>query len=328
MTRRKTASALPVHMNGRIYDPLLGRFLSADVLVPSPGDLQSHNRYSYTRNNPLSLVDPSGYTETDPADEEARRRRVDEQNEDPFRPGSSDDPFTSTTIYMSSSARASEGASSLAGGASEKSAGSTRGEENLEGNRQKPQAPDGELDPEDPPTGDPERRSSDQLWEGRSLWGEIKHRLNRNLGNYESPQLTEGGQKFVDAWTGLVPDRMPDRVTGGLALGLKLKTIENGAVSTDVGLSADYTVTKAFDNYFDSVTKAEASIAGKFTFGPFEMGGGAYANASERPWSDVKFDAGGKWDWFKVNSGPASTGPRTVELTLLLVKVGVSWDPE
>lgn len=51
----------PVHMNGRIYDPLLGRFLSADILVQNPASLQDFNRYSYVRNNPLSLTDPSGW---------------------------------------------------------------------------------------------------------------------------------------------------------------------------------------------------------------------------------------------------------------------------
>ena len=50
-----------VHMNGRIYDPLLGRFLSADILVQAPGNLQSYNRYSYVFNNPLSFTDPSGF---------------------------------------------------------------------------------------------------------------------------------------------------------------------------------------------------------------------------------------------------------------------------
>jgi len=48
-------------MNGRIYDPLLGRFLSADILVSDNGNLQCYNRYSYVRNNPLSLIDPSGF---------------------------------------------------------------------------------------------------------------------------------------------------------------------------------------------------------------------------------------------------------------------------
>jgi hypothetical protein len=48
-------------MNGRIYDPLLGRMLSADLVVQFPGNLQSYNRYSYVQNNPLRFVDPSGF---------------------------------------------------------------------------------------------------------------------------------------------------------------------------------------------------------------------------------------------------------------------------
>ena len=48
-------------MNGRIYDPLIGRFMSADPYIQAPDDLQSFNRYAYVRNNPLNLTDPSGY---------------------------------------------------------------------------------------------------------------------------------------------------------------------------------------------------------------------------------------------------------------------------
>lgn len=50
-----------VHMNGRIYDPLIGRFLSADTVVDGPWDLQGYNRYSYVKNRPLSLTDPTGH---------------------------------------------------------------------------------------------------------------------------------------------------------------------------------------------------------------------------------------------------------------------------
>lgn len=50
-----------IHMNGRIYDPTVGRFLSPDPHVQDPYNTQSYNRYSYTLNNPLKHKDPSGY---------------------------------------------------------------------------------------------------------------------------------------------------------------------------------------------------------------------------------------------------------------------------
>jgi len=50
-----------VHMNGRIYDARLARFLSADPFVQDPANSQSYNRYSYVNNNPLAATDPSGY---------------------------------------------------------------------------------------------------------------------------------------------------------------------------------------------------------------------------------------------------------------------------
>ncbi len=51
-----------INMNGRMYDPVVGRFMSPDPYVQAPDYTQGLNRYSYCLNNPLSLVDPSGYS--------------------------------------------------------------------------------------------------------------------------------------------------------------------------------------------------------------------------------------------------------------------------
>jgi RHS repeat-associated protein len=49
-----------IDMNGRFYDPLLGRFLSPDPYVQAPDNPQNFNRYAYCFNNPLKYTDPSG----------------------------------------------------------------------------------------------------------------------------------------------------------------------------------------------------------------------------------------------------------------------------
>lgn len=49
-----------INMNGRLYDPVLGRFFSPDNYVQLPDFSQSYNRYSYCLNNPLKYTDPSG----------------------------------------------------------------------------------------------------------------------------------------------------------------------------------------------------------------------------------------------------------------------------
>lgn len=49
-----------IHMNGRLYDPLLHRFLAPDNFVQDPYNSQNYNRYGYVLNNPLKYTDESG----------------------------------------------------------------------------------------------------------------------------------------------------------------------------------------------------------------------------------------------------------------------------
>ena len=55
-----------VDMEGRIYDPEIGRFLSPDPNVQYPLSSQGYNRYTYVNDNPLSLSDPTGYFSGNP----------------------------------------------------------------------------------------------------------------------------------------------------------------------------------------------------------------------------------------------------------------------
>ena len=48
------------HFVARYYDARIGKFISADSIVPDPANPQSLNRYSYVLNNPLRYTDPSG----------------------------------------------------------------------------------------------------------------------------------------------------------------------------------------------------------------------------------------------------------------------------
>ena len=52
-------------MNARWYDSSIGRFISADTIVPDPTNPQSFNRFSYGYNNPVKYADPSGHIPCD-----------------------------------------------------------------------------------------------------------------------------------------------------------------------------------------------------------------------------------------------------------------------
>jgi RHS repeat-associated protein len=53
------------YMNARFYAPTLNRFVTADTIIPKPGESQGYNRYAYVRNNPIISTDPSGHADTD-----------------------------------------------------------------------------------------------------------------------------------------------------------------------------------------------------------------------------------------------------------------------
>ena len=50
-----------LYYQARFYVPSIGRFASADTLVPDPANPQSWNRYSYVNNQPLVYNDPTGH---------------------------------------------------------------------------------------------------------------------------------------------------------------------------------------------------------------------------------------------------------------------------
>jgi RHS repeat-associated protein len=50
-----------INLNGRLYDPLMGRMMEPDPLIIGKGNSQGYNRYSYALNNPLKYTDPDGH---------------------------------------------------------------------------------------------------------------------------------------------------------------------------------------------------------------------------------------------------------------------------
>jgi RHS repeat-associated protein len=83
-----------VHMNGRVYDPSIGRFINPDPTVPYKNDLQSINRFSYTRNNPLRYIDLSGYDDEEVLSDEFEEAMEEGEKREASGGGGSDDEGT------------------------------------------------------------------------------------------------------------------------------------------------------------------------------------------------------------------------------------------
>lgn len=105
-----------INMNGRLYDPLVGRMLSPDIVIQDEQNSQAYNRYSYCFNNPLRFTDPSGYVVNDTTTNEKRPliiiKDVITDNDSPFynsvqyntdeSPGSNQSSFANIYIIKKS----------------------------------------------------------------------------------------------------------------------------------------------------------------------------------------------------------------------------------
>nr|WP_272509010.1 RHS repeat-associated core domain-containing protein [Clostridium ganghwense] len=49
------------YLQSRYYNPEWGRFINADAIAGSVGELLSHNMFVYCSNNPIMYSDPSGF---------------------------------------------------------------------------------------------------------------------------------------------------------------------------------------------------------------------------------------------------------------------------
>jgi RHS repeat-associated protein len=59
--QREDGTIKLIQMGLRWYDPELGRFLSADSIIPEPYNPLAYDRYSYVYNNPVRYTDPTGH---------------------------------------------------------------------------------------------------------------------------------------------------------------------------------------------------------------------------------------------------------------------------
>jgi RHS repeat-associated protein len=107
-----------VHMNGRVYDPRIGRFMSGDPLIADLMNGQNYNRYSYVSNNPTNLTDPTGFLEDAGDSKESSSSRLTLMGG-----GGGKDPFAEDPGSNKSTSSIAQGAAAAARGESQSKQG-------------------------------------------------------------------------------------------------------------------------------------------------------------------------------------------------------------
>jgi len=78
-------------MGGRLYHPMLGRFMQADPFLQNPKAPVNYGRYNYVMNNPLGYTDPSGYQYDDDLESNSDTSTKDEDSASDATDNDSDD---------------------------------------------------------------------------------------------------------------------------------------------------------------------------------------------------------------------------------------------
>lgn len=74
-TSQRVEDSVDLYFYGaRWYDPVVGRFLQPDTIIPEPGNPQALNRYTYVYNNPLGHLDPTGHDPVVTGNEDTKER--------------------------------------------------------------------------------------------------------------------------------------------------------------------------------------------------------------------------------------------------------------
>ncbi len=78
--QRRNSYIKLVWFGSRWYDSYLNRWTSPDTIIPNPNDPLSFDRYSYTRNNPINFVDPTGHDVDCAITDDTCKKQVDFEN--------------------------------------------------------------------------------------------------------------------------------------------------------------------------------------------------------------------------------------------------------